>query len=542
MIRKIYFKVLINKGIKLEQWDSIDIPLETNETFVKLSIGYLFCALLTSNNNVILWGENDCGQIGNGEISKTPLTEPYKLIFRPLMKAIEAPPKVAWYKCHHEAKKETKEEMVDPYVSSKVKYEGEGISNVIDVVCGQACTFALMDNGNVYGWGHARCMGIECVGQVRENMVLKQDCVLRPFLMLGSTKQIEACNNYFMALRSDGVLFTTGCLEKDTPFDIYSPPERHPIRFKRVGVWHQLAMGETRQGKFFVWGDYRKPVKIGMVNIVEKIPIGKKVNKSVQCNIKVNQDGQQNDQAGLRAIQYYNDNFPNYYNDSKTRIDDEQDDDDFDKIEKEIKEEEEKEYKEKSEKEQAEKERIKLKALEAVKKGQANYYHLPLSLSKPCEVSAGSFEDIVAVNFNKTYHTYNHDHQVIKSEQTKELTTYQAETKFEKGELIEFSDLIFPNVNYEFDTYELIREIFRVYNDQEKEMLRRQIKDKDGQLRTVSKDKERDINVMVNTVMANQQKTHHGDHVEASLFRECDMRDAEGVKLNNVNLTGKASV
>ena len=533
--------MLLNKPEQVDEWTKLDIKLEDNQMFVKLSCGDFFCMVLTSNNDVITWGHNEYGQVGNGKKGTNP-EMPYKLMFRPKMKAIEAPKKTKWYMCNHEDKpkksKKKKDEIPDPFLDRQKIYNDEG--NIIDIASNTASSFVLMDNGNLYGWGHICCMGINNVGQLSENIIVKDHCVLQPILIFGSIKQVVASQFFLLVLRTDGVLFGTGnndfgqIGETSNP-SFYKAPERFQMKFKRIGAWYNMAMGETNDGKFHIWGEY-KPVRLAVVTIKEKIDIVKKVDKSVQVNLRPTMN--RNDMSTIPAIAYYNDYHQEDIEDDQiepSQSGDHEENEDEDEEEKNKLAEEEEEKK---------KARQMRKAREALEKGKVKYLKIKIDLSKPHEVSAGSFEEIVSRHFNRTYHTYIHDEQVRRSEETKEVMVYEGVGSGRvKGELIDFSNVCITNVEYELDMIEVLREVLREVNIEQKKSYEKIIKEqgdkiKEHDYRMSQKETEKIINQTVNHF---HEKTTFGDKTKTTMFDKTTFSGVDGINISGNTLAGKVN-
>ncbi len=126
-------------------------------TWLKISTGAEFSSAIRSDGSLWLWGSNLNGQIANGEIGQTAVTEPFKL---------------------------------------------EG-SNWVDVSCGAAHVIAIKDDGSLWGWGS------NGVGQISGEA---ESNVLSPFLIDDEFEwlAIDAGQGHTLAIRSDSTLWGWG--------------------------------------------------------------------------------------------------------------------------------------------------------------------------------------------------------------------------------------------------------------------------------------------------------------------------------------------
>jgi alpha-tubulin suppressor-like RCC1 family protein len=197
-------EILIPKKITiLDEWN---LP----ERFTQIACGIGHSMALTERNVIIAWGNNCHGQIGNGR--RKNVERPFRIIIKK---------------------------------DKKRKEEGK----ITSVVCGALHSFALFDNGNVYGWGEDK------KGQL--GLVPNQDR-LKPYHMFSNIKQIVSVNLHTLALTYDGILYLMGDNkygqlgnESET---YYRVPIKIDMKFTQIATISGISMGMKEDGQCYIWG------------------------------------------------------------------------------------------------------------------------------------------------------------------------------------------------------------------------------------------------------------------------------------------------
>lgn len=182
--------------------------LNPKQSFKQIVCGFGYSIALNEGNEIIGWGNNCFGQIGNGRIKNYELGS--KIISN-----------------NDDKRKE------------KIK----------SIVCGSFHSLALFDDGDVYGWGN------DTVGQLG---LVPDKNRIRPYRMFSKIKQIESVNLHTLALTFDGILYLMG----DNSYGqlghevktYHSVPIIIDMQFTQIATISGLSMGMKEDGKFYIWG------------------------------------------------------------------------------------------------------------------------------------------------------------------------------------------------------------------------------------------------------------------------------------------------
>lgn len=164
-------------------FQSNDSILNPNDptTIVKVGAGSNFSAALSQNGELWVWGRNDYGQLGLGEEAMGDMysAERYPRLVRSL--PVEGH-RIVDFDCgeHHlviltgsgaiyEWGNRT---WLEPHpVTLPSRYE-EGLKNIVKIVAGEKCSFALTKEGRVYSWG-SKASGCLAQGEDCANTIVQ---------------------------------------------------------------------------------------------------------------------------------------------------------------------------------------------------------------------------------------------------------------------------------------------------------------------------------------------------------------------------------
>jgi len=193
----------------------IPIKIPFNYKVKQIKCGTYHTIVLADNNEIFTWGNNECGQIGNGTKNVSESSFNVKI--------------------------------------------GEN-SNVKSIVCGESHSLVLFDNGTVYGWGD------NSFGQLA---LETNDEQLKPIKILENIKEV-VCGYYHTLALSYAEFFhafgDNGCgqLWNETT-KLYST--KINMKFKEIAAYKDSSMGITLDGECYIWG-----------SINDKILLPKKVD------------------------------------------------------------------------------------------------------------------------------------------------------------------------------------------------------------------------------------------------------------------------
>ncbi|XP_005095208.2 RCC1 and BTB domain-containing protein 1 [Aplysia californica] len=188
-----------------------------NRQVVKVACGSHHSMVLTVDGEVYAWGQNNCGQVGTGSTANQP--SPRK-------------------------------------VTSVI-----GALCAVSIACGQTSSVALLDNGEVYGWGYN---GNGQLG-VGNNVNQPNPCRVH-MLQAAVITQITCGYAHTLALSDEGTLFSWGAnsygqLGTGNKANMVSPAKVLSLGEKYVEVaashYSHISAAMTQKGKVVMWGQCR---------------------------------------------------------------------------------------------------------------------------------------------------------------------------------------------------------------------------------------------------------------------------------------------
>ncbi|XP_070173563.1 RCC1 and BTB domain-containing protein 1-like isoform X3 [Littorina saxatilis] len=201
-----------NQGIQ-----PVSINQYIGHQVIKVACGSHHSLALTKGGEIYAWGQNNCGQVGNGTTANQP-----------------TPRKIS---------------------------AGIGCKQVNSICCGQTSSMALMDTGEVYGWGY------NGNGQLGLGNNVNQPSPCRIHTLQGIIISQLVCGYaHTLALSDEGVLYSWGAnsygqlgtgnkANMITPTKVTSSLER----FIEIAATHysHVSTAMTQTGKVMMWGQCR---------------------------------------------------------------------------------------------------------------------------------------------------------------------------------------------------------------------------------------------------------------------------------------------
>ncbi|XP_049608712.1 RCC1 and BTB domain-containing protein 1 [Syngnathus scovelli] len=188
-----------------------------NKKVKEVACGAHHSMALTQDGEVFAWGFNNCGQVGSGSLAVQPF--PVK---------------------------------VGGSLQGKM---------VIGITCGQSSSMALLDNGEIHGWGY-NGNGQLGVGNNRNELV---PCRLSA-LQKSCIKQVVSGYGHSLAVTDKGLLYswganTFGQLGIGDRNNCFSPVQvmADEERFVEVAACHSTntSAAKTQSGQVYMWGQCR---------------------------------------------------------------------------------------------------------------------------------------------------------------------------------------------------------------------------------------------------------------------------------------------
>ncbi|XP_078613708.1 RCC1 and BTB domain-containing protein 1-like isoform X1 [Branchiostoma floridae x Branchiostoma japonicum] len=195
---------------------------------VKVACGSHHSLALTLEGEVFAWGYNNCGQVGSGTTTNQA-----------------TPRKVAACLDHLEG---------EPPAINRTR-------KVTEIACGQTSSMALLDNGEVYGWGYN---GNGQLG-VGNNVNQPNPCRVAALQQM-IVVQIVCGYAHAMALTDEGSVYAWGAnsygqLGTGNKANLVTPTKiaLDKGRFVEIGATHynHVSSAITQTGKVYMWGQCR---------------------------------------------------------------------------------------------------------------------------------------------------------------------------------------------------------------------------------------------------------------------------------------------
>ncbi|KAL7641414.1 UNVERIFIED_CONTAM: hypothetical protein RMT77_008554 [Armadillidium vulgare] len=181
---------------------------------LKVAAGSHHSLALTEDGEVLAWGQNNCGQIGSGTTTNQPT--PRKII------------------------------------------ANIGGRRVIDIACGQTSSMAVMDNGEVYGWG------LNSNGQLGLGNTVNQHNTCRVTALQGVVITKVACGySHTLALSDEGHLYAWGLNGYGQLGTGNKANQCSPVRIAQdidrivdIACTHycHISAAMTQNSKIYLWG------------------------------------------------------------------------------------------------------------------------------------------------------------------------------------------------------------------------------------------------------------------------------------------------
>ncbi|XP_054159354.1 RCC1 and BTB domain-containing protein 2-like isoform X2 [Oppia nitens] len=197
-------------------------PLLVTSNLMGKRVIDVFCGsyhtlVLTDDGEVYAWGQNNCGQIGSGSTTNQP-----------------TPRKVT---------------------------AGIGSRTVVAIACGQICSMAVLDSGEVFSWGY------NGNGQLGLGTNANQPNPMRVTNLNGVVIQKVVCGNaHTLLLSDDGTIYAFGSNSYGQLGTGSKSNQTAPIkvaanlgRFIDIAASHytHISASITQEGKCYMWGQCR---------------------------------------------------------------------------------------------------------------------------------------------------------------------------------------------------------------------------------------------------------------------------------------------
>ncbi|KFY52406.1 hypothetical protein V496_08474 [Pseudogymnoascus sp. VKM F-4515 (FW-2607)] len=221
---------------------------------VQIAAGGMHCVALTLDQQILTWGVNDDGALGRDTTWEAPTRD------------IDG---------GSDERDSDDEGDLNPKESIPIAIPRSAFGDVsgdfVQVVALHSASFALTDNGLVYGWGTFRAndgvLGFSTASTLEGERSGNPQLLLQrtPLLVPHLTKivSLAAGNNHILALSTSGAVFTFGTAEQSqlarrvlqrnragglTPSRVALPP----IKYIAAGAYHSLAI--AKDGAVYAWG------------------------------------------------------------------------------------------------------------------------------------------------------------------------------------------------------------------------------------------------------------------------------------------------
>ncbi|XP_077468391.1 RCC1 and BTB domain-containing protein 2 isoform X1 [Stigmatopora argus] len=191
-----------------------------NKRITEVACGSHHTIALTTEGEVYAWGYNNSGQVGSGSTANQPTPR-----------------------------------RVSSCLQSKV---------VVNIACGQLCSMAVLDNGEIYGWGY------NCNGQLGLGNTGNQQTPCRVAALQGVKVVQVACGYaHTLALTDDGYIYTWGANSygqlgtgSKNNFSLATLISTDKERIVEVAACHtsHTSAAKTQSGQVLMWGQCRGQV------------------------------------------------------------------------------------------------------------------------------------------------------------------------------------------------------------------------------------------------------------------------------------------
>lgn len=221
-------------------------PVNTNLTFRQIAAGEEHSLGITSNGNLLAWGHNYNGQLGDGTNSNSDrprgigLTNVHQIAAGgDHSLALTADGQVwAW------GDNRNGQVGNGTTTDSNVPVRVLGLSNVWQIAAGGDASFAITDDGSLWAWGgDSRTVTPE---QVQE---------------INNVKQIATGGSHHLAITDDGSLWAWGRGSEGQLGNGTTSSSRTPVRVtglsnvQQVAAGHRYSFATTIDGNLWAWGD-----------------------------------------------------------------------------------------------------------------------------------------------------------------------------------------------------------------------------------------------------------------------------------------------
>ncbi|XP_061683885.1 RCC1 and BTB domain-containing protein 2 isoform X1 [Syngnathoides biaculeatus] len=191
-----------------------------NKKVTEVACGSHHTIALTTEGEVYAWGYNNSGQVGSGSTANQPTPR-----------------------------------RVSSCLQSKV---------VVNIACGQLCSMAVLDNGEIYGWGY------NCNGQLGLGNTGNQQTPCRVAALQG-VKVIQVACGYAhtLALTDDGFIYSWGANSygqlgtgNKNNYSLATLISTDKERIVEVAACHtsHTSAAKTQSGQVLMWGQCRGQV------------------------------------------------------------------------------------------------------------------------------------------------------------------------------------------------------------------------------------------------------------------------------------------
>ena len=232
-----------------------------------IACGATHCLAVTVENNIITWGGNKFGQIGNCKISNTE--GPFEIFVQDVEYKEHQPlDPVQCTKCCCTITAATLCAslcwtgllclpcmsccMCCTCIRGQRVYITED-APIKTVACGSSHNLVLFENGTLWGWGDNE------YGQLGR---LPTGCVIKPIPIFENVEAIATFNNHTLVLCRDNTLYgmgnnNCGQLGQYLKDRNMREPVKFQLKFTEIATIDSICVGKAVNGQYYAWGLYK---------------------------------------------------------------------------------------------------------------------------------------------------------------------------------------------------------------------------------------------------------------------------------------------
>ena len=299
----------------------------------------------------------------------------------------------------------------------------------------------------------------------------------------------------------------------------FAEPFRFETRFKRIATWDNLSMGQSIDGKFYIWGEYG-PVFFPCITIKRKMNQTCQIDREVQVDMdEINPDKKSIDGKSEPPPSYSEIDLPSCSNQNPSTDDNQamNTNQDIQKVDGTNSEKD--KNQEKSESEAMKNAEIERRELEeAIKNSEVEILSLHLNLFKMREVNCHSLEEIVARKFDVSYFTLTNSDNPVDTED------------YNDKDLIDLSDFMVVRYIQYYEEKVVSKEPGSTEKDDKQKMLEKDVKETRKRLEELEKTKS-------SPQVFNYIK-HMGEKANYSVISKSNLSEIKDLNVSDLVQTG----